>query len=72
MGLSWEDGFTFFYCGPPYSNLAGIKNFDPYGVVPVSYTPDEHRGCNQVRRYNVQGRQATPVSERREARTLKP
>jgi hypothetical protein len=57
MRLSCEAGFAFFYCGQPYSNLAGIKNFDPYGVVPVSYTPEEHRGCNRARTYNVQGRQ---------------
>lgn len=64
--------FAFFYRGHPYSNLAGIKNFDPYGVVPVSHQPEERRGCNRVRIYNVQGMQATPVSEWREARTLKP
>ena len=62
----------FSTVGIPCSNLGGIKNFDLYGVVPVSYMPEEHIGCNRVRTYHVQGRQATPVSEWREAQTLKP
>lgn len=52
--------------------LLGMKDFDPYGIGPISYTPEDHRGSNLVRIYQVQGGEVVPVSDWREAPMLVP
>ena len=55
-----------------YENLDGVaikraidnmKDFDCDGIKRITYTPDDHRGWNKARIYQVQGGEVVPVSE---------
>jgi branched-chain amino acid transport system substrate-binding protein len=52
--------------------LDGIEDFDPYGIGPITYTPEDRRGSNLVRIYQVQGREVVPVADWRETPMLVP
>jgi len=49
-----------------------MKDFAPYGIGPITYTPEDHRGSNLVRIYQVEGGNMVPVSAWREAPMLVP
>ena len=55
-----------------YENLDGVaikeapdsfNDFDYYGIKQITYTPEDHRGWNRARIYQVQGGEAVPISE---------
>jgi len=51
--------------------LDSIKDFDPHGIgKTITYTPEDHRGSATVRIYEVQGGEAVPVTDWREAPML--
>ena len=52
--------------------LDTIKDFDPYGVGPVTYTQDDHRGSNQVMVAQVQDGQVVYVTDWQDAPMLVP
>ena len=52
--------------------LDSIEDFDPYGLGPITYLPDDHTGSKRVRIYQVSGGKVVPVSEWQDAPTLRP
>ena len=52
--------------------LLSMKDFDPYGIGPITYTADDHRGSNRVSVYQVKGGEVVPVADWREAPMLAP
>jgi branched-chain amino acid transport system substrate-binding protein len=52
--------------------LLSMEDYDPYGIGPITYTPEDHRGSNRVRIYQVQGGKVVPVSDWQEAPMLAP
>jgi len=52
--------------------LDSIKDWDPYGIGPITYTPEDHRGCDRVRIYQVQEGEVVPITDWQEAPMLKP
>jgi branched-chain amino acid transport system substrate-binding protein len=52
--------------------LLSMKDFDPYGIGPITYTAEDHRGSNGVRIYQVRGGEVVPVTDWREAPMLLP
>ena len=52
--------------------LDSIKDFDPYGIVPITYTSEDHRGSTRVRIYHVQGGEVVPASDWKEAPMIIP
>jgi branched-chain amino acid transport system substrate-binding protein len=47
--------------------LDSIKDFDFYGIKQITYTPEDHRGWNRARVYQVQDGEVIPVSDWLEA-----
>jgi len=52
--------------------LLSMKDFDPYGIGPITYTADDHRGSNRVSVYQVKGGEVVRVADWREAPMLVP
>ena len=52
--------------------LDSIKDFDPYGVGPVTYTPEDHRGSNRVMVAQVQNGQVVYLTDWQDAPMLVP
>jgi branched-chain amino acid transport system substrate-binding protein len=53
--------------------MYSIKDFDPHGTgKKVTYTPEDHRGSTSIRIYEVQGGDAVPVTDWRQAPMLVP
>jgi len=52
--------------------LLTMKDFDPYGIGPVTYTPEDHRGSNLVRIYRVKSGEVVPITDWREAPMIVP
>ncbi len=52
--------------------LDSMKDFDTYGIGPITYTPEDHRGSNLAKIYQVKGGEVVPVTDWREAPMLVP
>jgi ABC-type branched-subunit amino acid transport system substrate-binding protein len=52
--------------------MYGIKDFDPFGIKEITYTPEDHRGSATVRMYQVQGGEVVPVTDWRDGPMLVP
>jgi ABC-type branched-subunit amino acid transport system substrate-binding protein len=52
--------------------LLSMKDFDPYGIGPITYTADDHRGSNRVSVYQVRGGEVVRAADWREAPMLVP
>jgi branched-chain amino acid transport system substrate-binding protein len=52
--------------------LDSIKSFDFYGIKQITYTPEDHRGWNRARIYQVQDGEVVPVSDWLEAPMIIP
>ena len=52
--------------------LGSINNFDAYGIKTITYTPEDHRGNNLVKIYQVIDGNVVPISDYIEAPMLAP
>lgn len=64
-----------------YENIDGVaikgaldsfKDFDCDGIKQITYTPEDHRGWNKARIYQVQGGEVVPVSDWKETPMIVP
>jgi hypothetical protein len=52
--------------------LDSMKDFDCDGIKQITYTPEDHRGWNKARIYQVQGGEVIPVSDWKETPMIMP
>ena len=52
--------------------LDNMKDYDTYGVVKITYTPEDHRGSDRVAVYQIKGGKIVRVSDWRKAPMLVP
>jgi len=52
--------------------LDSMKDFDPYGVGSITYTPDDHRGALKVCVYEIRNGKVVPLGDWKQVPSLRP